>query len=108
MRLALIKNYMAKKEETPIASEPLDDHAALKALLEKNIELSEEILAKVKYVKRYIFWKRVMSVIFWLFIILSTVASIFYLPPLIAQLQGQIQSMISGATSGLPAGIPGL
>jgi len=99
---------MPKKEETSIAPESLDDHAALKALLEKNIELSEEILVKVKYVKSYIFWKRVMSVIFWLFIILSTILSVVYLPPLIAQLQDQIQSMISGVTSGLPTGIPGL
>jgi len=99
---------MAKKEETSIASEPLNDHAELKALLEKNLELSEEILTKVKYVKRYIFWKRVMGVIFWAFIIFSIITSIIYLPPLIRQLQDQIQTMISGVTSSLPSGIPGL
>lgn len=92
---------MAKKEETPIASEPLDDSAALKALLEKNIELSEEILAKVKYVKSYIFWKRVMGITMLIFIILSSVLSLFFLPPLIQQLQGQVQDLINSAAPSL-------
>ena len=101
MRLALTKNNMLK-EELSTTPEKINGNSELKTLLEKNLELSEEILTKVKYVKRYIFWKRVMGIIFWTFIIFSIVASIIYLPPLIRQLQSQIQTMISGVTSGLP------
>ena len=59
MRLALTKNNMSK-EELSTTPEKINGNSELKTLLEKNLELSEEILTKVKYVKRYIFWKRVI------------------------------------------------
>lgn len=88
-----------KKDESPVESKETIDTASLKALLEigqKNLALNEEILAKVKYVKRYIFWKKVFSVTVWILIIASTVASLLYLPPLIRNLQDQIQTVTPG------------
>ncbi|MFA4943054.1 MAG: hypothetical protein WC564_05480 [Patescibacteria group bacterium] len=96
------------KEELKTTSEKIDTPYDLRLLLEKNLEisqknleLSENILTRVKYVKRYIFWKQVFSVAVWVLIILSTVVSFIYLPPLIKGLQNQVQSMIGGTTSGL-------
>jgi len=97
-------NNMKKEELSPAPVTPVkvDNNLELKALLEKNLaltqknlELSEELLAKISYVRRYIFWKKVMGVILWIFIILSTVVSLLYLPTWIKDLQGQMQSMIT-------------
>ncbi len=91
-----------KKEELVSAPVIADNNLELKALLEKNLtlaqknlEMSEEILTKVSYVRRYIFWKKVMGVILWIFIIVSTAASFFYLPTLVKDLQGRIQTSIT-------------
>lgn len=94
-----------KKEEsapTPVASIKVDSNLEIKVLLEKNLaltqkslELSKELLTKVSYVRRYIFWKKVMGVILWIFIILSTLISLLYLPTWIKDIQGQVQSMIT-------------
>jgi len=91
-----------KKEEVSVVEPKVDNRAEIQALLEKNLEisqknleLSEEILTKVKYIKRYIFWKKVMAIIIWILIILSTVASVYYLPILMNQLQGQVKSMVT-------------
>ncbi|MEI7620722.1 MAG: hypothetical protein WCJ57_04110, partial [Candidatus Falkowbacteria bacterium] len=88
--------------------ENIDNNADLKALLEKNLEIaqknlevSEGILICAKTVKSYLFWKKVTGIVVWVFIILSTAASIFYLPTLIGQVQSKVQSMSGGVTPGL-------
>ena len=70
-------------------------------IAQKNLEVSEGILICAKTVKRYLFWKKVTGIVVWTFIILSTVASIFYIPTLIGQVQNQVQSMSGGVTPGL-------
>jgi hypothetical protein len=91
-----------KKEELPATPEKIADEAELKILLkknlemaQKNLELSEDILTRVKYIRRYVFWKKVMSAILWILIILSTIISLLYLPAWIKDLQSQIQTMIT-------------
>lgn len=98
-----------KKEDLQINPEQIDSNADIRSLLEKNLEVaqknlevSEGILVCAKTVKRYLFWKKVTSIFIWTIIILSTLASIFYLPTFVGQLQSQVQSM-GGVTS-----IPGL
>jgi len=64
----------------------------LHALLEKNITLSEEILAKVDYLKGDIKKRKVSGWIkFLLFIVLPLIISYIYLPPLINQMMGLLK-----------------
>ncbi len=97
-----------KKEDLQINPEQIDSNADIRSLLEKNLEVaqknlevSEGILVCAKTVKRYLFWKKVTSIFIWTIIILSTLASIFYLPTFVGQLQSQVQSMGGGVTPGL-------
>lgn len=90
-----------KKEEVPIIPEDIntDDLKSLLkeslAVAQKNLEVSEGILVCAKKVKSYLFWKKVTSAIIWTFIIVSTLASIFYLPTFISQIQSQVQSSVT-------------
>ncbi|GEM_PF-1221816 len=96
---------MVKIETTPEIKKA-DNQGELKALLEKNLELqqknldlNEEILERVKYIKRYVFWKKLLNWIVWILIIITTIISIFYLPTLVRDLQNQVQSMTGGTVT---------
>jgi hypothetical protein len=65
----------------------------LKELLEKNIKTNEEVLEKVKYIKGYITWQRVFSVIKILLIIIPLALGAIFLPPLVKDLLAQYQSL---------------
>jgi hypothetical protein len=89
-----------KKAELPITSINMDNNQELKDLLQKNLEIaqknlevSEGILICTKYIKRYIFWKRVAGITLWVLILVSTVGSLFYLPTLIKELQTQMTTV---------------
>lgn len=97
-----------KQEETQVIQENINNNADIKILLEKNLEIaqknlevSEGILICAKAVKSYLFWKKVAGVVIWTLIIFSTIASIFYIPTLIDQVQNQVQSIGIGVTPGL-------
>lgn len=93
-----------KKEELPLTSINMDNNQELlKDLLQKNLEIaqknlevSEGILVCAKYVKRYIFWKRVAGITLWVLILVSTIGSLFYLPILIKGLQTQMTTVTPG------------
>jgi hypothetical protein len=68
----------------------------IKKLVEKNLEVSEEILKTVKYVKNYVFWARVYGFVKVLIIVIPLAIGIIYLPPLIKELFGQYQSALTG------------
>ncbi len=53
----------------------------LKELLAKNIELSEQILKSVKYIKRYIFWQKIFGIIKILIIVVPLVFGYIVLAP---------------------------
>lgn len=52
-------------------------------LLRHNIELSEEILDRTEYIKKYIKWQKVWGVVKVLVIIIPLLLGALYLPPLI-------------------------
>ena len=55
----------------------------IKKLLEKNLELTEEIYKMVKGIKKYIFWQKVFSFLKILIIVVPIIIGIIYLPPLL-------------------------
>ncbi|MEK7097501.1 MAG: hypothetical protein AAB906_01495 [Patescibacteria group bacterium] len=68
----------------------------VKNLLEKNLELTQEIHGMMKSVKRYMLWQRIMGIIYFLLIVVPIVLSILYLPPLMKNLFGQYQQILNG------------
>ena len=69
----------------------------IKKLLEKNIELSEQILVLTTKTRRYIFWQQVYDAFKFLVIIVPLVIGIFYLPPLLKNAFSQYSSLMSGS-----------
>jgi hypothetical protein len=70
------------------------ESAELIKLLKTNIAKSEEILGKIKYIKKYIFWQQVGSVVRILIILIPIVIGFIYLPPLIRDSLGSYQELL--------------
>jgi hypothetical protein len=68
----------------------------IKKLLEKNLELTEEIHKIVKSVKKYMLWQNIFSFLKILIIVVPIVIGIIYLPPLLKDVFQQYQSLLSG------------
>lgn len=85
----------------------------LKKLLEKNIELTEEILKMTRSIKHFITFQKFMSFIYLLLIVVPIVLSIIYLPPLLGGVFKQYQELLgvgapAGVTDLFKGGIPNL
>ena len=66
----------------------------IKKLLEKNLELTEEIYKKTKYIKRHVIIQQVFGVLKVLIIIVPIVLGIIYLPPLLKNVYSQYQELL--------------
>jgi len=71
----------------------------IKKLLEQNLELTNQIYKQTKYIKNYVFWAQIGSILKILLIVVPIILGIIYLPPLIKDLMGQYQGLL-----GLEAG----
>lgn len=85
----------------------------LKKLLEKNIELTEEILKMTRSIKHFITFQKFMSFVYLLIIVIPIVLSIIYLPPLLGGVFKQYQELLgigapAGVTDLLKGGLPDL
>jgi len=68
----------------------------LERLMQKNIEMTEEILDVSRKTKKYIFWGNVSGWLKILLIIAPLIIAIVYLPPILKDAFKQIQTLISG------------
>jgi len=73
----------------------------IKKLLEKNLELNEEIYHMVRDLKNYIFWQRIWSVFKVLIIVVPLIIGFIYLPPLIKDMFTGYQSLLGENANGL-------
>lgn len=62
------------------------EQKTLEQLVEKNIQLTEEIHRMSKRMNRYVTIQHILSVVYFLLIVVPLVASIIFLPPLINSL----------------------
>lgn len=76
-----------------------NSHDEIKKLIEKNIQLSEEILELSKKTKKYLFIQQMFSVFKWLIIIVPLVLGILYLPPLLQNLISQYKEIFGGVAN---------
>lgn len=80
------------KEET--ASQIPASQTEILKLLQTNLARSEEILGRLKFIKKYIFWQQVGSVVRVLIILIPIVIGFIYLPPLIRDSIGSYQDLL--------------
>ena len=66
----------------------------IEELIRKNGELNKEILAMTKYIKKYVFWQKIMG---WLKLALIAIPIIFafvYLPPFLKDIYELFQPLL--------------
>lgn len=77
-------------------------------LLEKNLEMTQEIFKMTKSIKSYLLWQRVYGFIKFVIIIVPLVLGVIYLPPILKNLFGQYQGLLdlikNPSASGFNAG----
>jgi len=89
------ENIKSKEAVKPTEAS-IDYNKELKALLEKNLALTEEIHAMTHKINRYIGFQKIMSAVYFLIIVVPIILSIIYLPPLLKNLVGQYQGALGG------------
>ncbi|MFA5420763.1 MAG: hypothetical protein WC280_01915 [Patescibacteria group bacterium] len=66
----------------------------LEKLVRDNIELNRKVIESTDYIKKYVFWKRIM---FWfkiVFIAIPLIVIFIYLPPFLADAWESIQELL--------------
>lgn len=66
----------------------------LRALVVENLRLTQEMHEKVEKMQRYLFWQRVMSIVYFVVLFAPLVLAAIYLPPLIQDMLMQYQSVL--------------
>lgn len=72
----------------------------IRELLEKNLELTEEIYKMTKKIKGYVTFQKVMSFIYFLLIVVPIILGIIFLPPLLSGVFSQYQELLGGSSAG--------
>jgi len=67
----------------------------IKILLEENLKLTKEIKETTRYIKRFIVWQQVFSILKVVIFVIPVVLGIIYLPPILAQLMGDYQKIMN-------------
>ncbi len=71
----------------------------LEILMEKNIEISQEILDLAKRFKKYIFWQKIWTILKLVLILTPIILAVIYLPPFLKDLVRDFHSLISSTNS---------
>ncbi len=67
----------------------------IKKLMEKNLELTEKMYEMTKYIKRYVIWSQILSVLKIFIIVIPIALGIFYLPALLNQYKPMIDETVN-------------
>ncbi len=97
-----IYDLMNNNDNEQLKDENSQENGSLSVLLEENIKISNEILEISKYIKRYIFFQKVM-VFVKLFLILIPIILAFAFLPFLKGIIGPLQSVLS-VYSGIESG----
>jgi len=77
---------------SPAEKEPNE----VKKLLLENLHYSQAIYADVKKIKRYMFWRLIISAIWIILIILPLIVAVIWLPPILSDFMSQSQNLLGG------------
>jgi len=87
---------MSENFKTPIENLPGNNLEEMKELLQKNLELTQEIHEMTHKIKSYITFQKFMSTIYFLIIFVPIILSLIYLPPLLKGLFSQYGDLLQG------------
>jgi hypothetical protein len=66
----------------------------IRQILEKNLRLTEEIFEMTKKIKNFIVFQKIMSMIYFLIIVVPLILSLIYLPPILKDMFSQYQNIL--------------
>ncbi len=89
---------LINQEQPPVVKTEAED---LKALLEANLKYSRAIYADVQKVRRYIFWRMVINIIWLILVLLPIIVAIIYLPPALMGLYQSYQELLNDSQGSL-------
>jgi hypothetical protein len=72
----------------------------LNNLIKENIKVSQEILELTKYIKKYVVWQKIFSLMKLFLIIIPIILAFIYLPPVLKSFSESIQGLV-GSVNGL-------
>ena len=75
--------------------------ADLEKLLQKNLAVSQEILDISRYIKKYVFWRKIIGLIKFLVIVIPIILGIIYLPPIIEDSLNNLNQNINNPLSNI-------
>jgi hypothetical protein len=81
--------------------EQKQEEVSLEKLLKQNLIISQEILDISKYIKRYVFWKRIIGFVQVFLILVPIILGIIYLPPMIEKGLENINNNLSNPLSSI-------
>lgn len=73
----------------------------VKEMLKENLKLTKEIHSMTKKMKRHITFQKMVSIFYFLLIIVPIILSIIYLPPLLKNMLGPYQELLGGSSGGI-------
>ena len=73
----------------------------MEELLERNLELTEEIHKMTKKIDRFVFWQKITWTLNILIIVVPIVLGIIYLPPLLKNTLNQYQELLEDGSNGV-------
>ncbi len=76
----------------------------LKKLVEENLQVTQEILKTVKYIKSYVVWTRVLGFLKLLVIIIPLILGYIYLIPVLRDTYGRYIELLETSKSAKEAG----
>jgi len=75
----------------------------IKKLLEENLAYSKEIYRLTRKIKSYITFQKVMSIIYFLLIVVPIIIGVIYLPPLLKGVFDQYKSLLGDESGAGPS-----
>jgi len=82
----------------PNVKSPTQELAELKKQVAAQEELLQKIYQQTEKTRKYIFWGRIMSVIYLILILAPILAAVVYLPPLVKNILSPYQELLSGSS----------
>ncbi|MFA5029687.1 MAG: hypothetical protein WC518_02955 [Patescibacteria group bacterium] len=85
IQYAKATEYLVKQQES-----------SLEKLLKDNLKYSQAIYADTQKIRRYLFWRTVISVVWIMVVILPIIAAAIWLPPLFKNFYQSYQELLGG------------
>jgi len=87
---------LENKGSQNMVSSNKDEKNELIRLLKENLDYSKLIYEDTQKIRRFMFWRRVMNIIWIILIVGPALVAIFWLPPLLKDLFSSYSSLLGG------------